>query len=141
MNLLTLQNPFDFFQFFFSRFWKLKIFKSERNVTNFGYFDTIIAFIFFKDGTFINVKKIEKIHMDSEKSINSIEMEKRIWYLIIYRKILLSNQFVNNFSALLLCKINILDIFDMSDVLQIFVTSRHTEILIESNFWLGKYVL
>ena len=33
---------------------------------------------------FKNVKKIEKIHMDSEKLINSIEISKRIGQLIIY---------------------------------------------------------
>ena len=36
-----------------------------------------------------NVKKIEKIHMDSEKSINSFEIEKGIGHLIIYRTIIL----------------------------------------------------
>ena len=44
---------------------------------------TIIHSIFFKNGVFKNVKKNEKIRMDFEKSINS---------------------------ALLLCKINVLDI-------------------------------
>ena len=41
------------------------------------------------------------------------------------------DKFVNKFSALLLCKINFLDIFDVGDFFQIFVVSRSTEILIE----------
>ena len=46
-----------------------------------------------------------------------------------------------NFSTLLLFfKINIFDFFEMGDFLQIFVISRKTEILIESNYWLGMYV-
>ena len=36
-----------------------------------------------------------------------------------------------NFSALLLCKVNVLDFFDTGDFFQIFVISRNTEILIE----------
>ena len=43
-------------------------------------------------------------------------------------------QFVNNFSALLLCKIYVFDIFDMVDVLQIFFISRSNESLISSEF-------
>ena len=35
---------------------------------------------------------------------------------------------------------NFFDIFDTNDVFQILVTSRRTEILIESNFWFGLYV-
>ena len=50
-------------------------------------------------------------------------------------------EFFNNFLALLLCKINVLDIFDVRDFLNIFVISRSTEILIKSNFWLRMYVL
>ena len=50
-------------------------------------------------------------------------------------------EFFNNFLALLLCKINVLDIFDVRDFLNIFVISRSTEILIKSNFWLRVYVL
>ena len=46
--------------------------------------------------------------MDSEKSINSFEMKKG---LVIG---LFIEQFVHNFSALL-CKINVLDIFDTGD--------------------------
>ena len=49
-------------------------------------------------------------------------------------------QFLNNFSALL-CKINVLDIFDMGDVFQIFLISLSTAILIESNLRLEMYML
>ena len=50
-------------------------------------------------------------------------------------------QILNIFSALLLlCKINVLEVFDKGDFFQIFVISRSTKILIESNFWLGIYV-
>ena len=45
-----------------------------------------------------------------------------------------------HFSELLLCKINVLDIFDTGDFFQILIISRSTWILIESNFWLGMYV-
>ena len=38
---------------------------------------------------------------------------------------------IDNFSELLLCKINVLDIFDIGDFFQIFVLSRNTEIVIE----------
>ena len=63
----------------------------------------------------------------------------RIGYLIICW-VIFFYQFVDNFSALLLCKINVLDIFDTGNFFQIFVISRSTEILIESNFWLEMYV-
>ena len=45
---------------------------------------------------------------------------------------------VSNFSALLLFKMNVLDILDMGDFFQIL--SQSTEILIESNFWLVMFV-
>ena len=45
---------------------------------------------------------------------------------------------VSNFSALLLFKMNALDILYMGDFFQIL--SRSTEILIESNFWLEMFV-
>ena len=44
--------------------------------------------------------------------------------------------FVNNFSILLLCKINILDIFNMVDFFR-FLLDR---VLIKLNFWLRMYV-
>ena len=62
----------------------------------------------------MNVKKIEKIHMDSQKSLNSFEMKNRACRMIIYEK-LFFYQFVKNFAALFLCEINVLDIFDMGD--------------------------
>ena len=55
----------------------------------------------------MNVKKIEKFHMDSEKSITSFEMKKRI------DQIKLKLIIVNKFLALLLCKIN--DSFDIGN--------------------------
>ena len=76
--------------------------------------------------------------MDSEKSMNSFKTEVRIGHLIIFGTIFFLKQFVN-FSALLLLKMNVLDIFNIIDLLTIFVISRGTKILIESN-WLGVYV-
>ena len=80
-----------------------KIFKNERNVTNFGYVVgisfyithknfqgdwvnscTVVASILFKNDIFVNVKKIEKIRMRSQKSINLFEIKKRLDYLITY---------------------------------------------------------
>ena len=49
-------------------------------------------------------------------------------------------QFVNNFSALLLCKINFLDFYDTSDFFQILVISRNTKILIDPIYWLRIHV-
>ena len=69
--------------------------------------------------------------MGSIKSINSFGMEKKdrppdyySWDSYFFR------QFVNNFSALLLCIIYIFDLFNMVDFFQIFFISRSTEILI-----------
>ena len=76
--------------------------------------------------------------MKSEKSINWFEIEKREGYLIMY-VLNIFYQFVKYFSALLLCKINVLDIFDMGDFFQILFVSQSTEILIESNFLLEMY--
>ena len=45
------------------------------------------------------------------------------------------NDFVNNFSELLLWKINILDNFNIVDFIQIFVVSQSTKILIDLKFW------
>ena len=72
--------------------------------------------------------------MGSEKSITSFEMKKARLpdYLLENYYIYL---FLTNFSAWLLCKIYVLDSFDMGDFFQIFVISRTSEILIESNFW------
>ena len=77
--------------------------------------------------------------MDSEKSINSFELEKKN----LLPDYLLNNsfvyQFVYNFLPLWLCKVNVLDVFDTADLFEIFVILRNTEILIVSN--LGMYVL
>ena len=77
--------------------------------------------------------------MNVEKSINLFEMKKShlTWFFI---KHYFFKQFINNFSALLLCEINIMDIFDMGNFFQIFVISRSTEILIEPKFCFGMYV-
>ena len=78
--------------------------------------------------------------MDSEKGINVFKLEKRD----MSRNYLLDkffwNQFVNNFLVSLLCKINVLDIFDMDDFFSIFIILWSTEILIEWNFWVIMYV-
>ena len=37
---------------------------------------TVIASIFFENAILKHIKQIEKIHMDSEKSMNSFEMKK-----------------------------------------------------------------
>ena len=50
--------------------------------------------------------------MDFEKLTNLFEMKNRIGYLIIYWTII---SFINNFSTLLLCKINFLKFFRMGD--------------------------
>ena len=67
----------------------------------------------------MNIKKIERIRMNSKKSINSFEMKKD--GLPDY---LLNNfyfyQLINNFSALLLFKINVIDIFYMGDFVSDF---------------------
>ena len=51
--------------------------------------------------------------MDYKKSINSSQMKKSIGQLIIYKTILFLLQFFNNFSALLLCKIYVIDFFNV----------------------------
>ena len=48
------------------------------------------------------------------------------------------HQFINNFTPLL-CKMNVIDIFNVVDFFKIFVISESTEILIESNLWSGVY--
>ena len=74
-------------------------------------------------------------------------MKKIIWILenqqIIYVKLkekkwvsgllieIFFNQFVNNFSELLLCKINVGDVFNTDNFSKIFVKSRSTKIFIE----------
>ena len=66
--------------------------------------------------------------------------EKRISNLIIYYNNYFLYQLISNFAALLLCKMNFFGFFDIGDFFQIFVTSRNTKILMETNYWLGMYV-
>ena len=77
--------------------------------------------------------------MNSEKSINSFKMKN--CKLLDY---LLNNSFVyyfvNKFPALLLCKINVLDFFDIGNFFRIFFITQNFKILIESNYWLRMYV-
>ena len=61
--------------------------------------------------------------MDFKKSTNSFETKNLIIYWAIF-----------------ICTINALDIFDIVDFLKIFFVSRNTDILPESNCWLGMYV-
>ena len=81
--------------------------KNERNVTKFGYVFVPKFHIvhksfpgdltnehgwilnFLKNSILKDVKKIENIHMNSEKSINSFEIKKRTSYLIMYQTIIL----------------------------------------------------
>ena len=61
--------------------------------------------------------------MDSEKSMNSFEKKRNIYgHFIIYGPILFL-QFPYNFSAFLLCKIYLFEIFNMVDFFQIFIIS------------------
>ena len=53
--------------------------------------------------------------MNSEKSINSFEIKKKMGYVIFYGTIIFFLQFVNNFSAFLLCKIHVSNIFNTID--------------------------
>ena len=55
------------------------------------------------------------------------------WAIIFFTNLL------SNFLALLLCKMKVLGIFNKVDFFQIFFILPSTEILIESNFWLGMY--
>ena len=71
--------------------------------------------------------------MNSEKSINSFEVKKDRLFNYLLKNYCVY-QLVNNFLALLSCKINILDFFYIGDFFQIFLIQRNTEILIESNY-------
>ena len=89
---------------------------------------------------FKNGKKIEKLHIDIEKLINSFEMEESTAHLVIYGRIIFFFlNFLNNFLAVLLYKIYVFDIDSIVDFFQIFTISRSAEILILLSFWLGKY--
>ena len=137
---------------FFFEFWKmnetlriLDVFVPRCHITHKNFPGdwtnscTVISSIFFKSGILKNIKKIEKIRMDSKKSINLFQTKKIIGYLIIHCTIIFfTNLYI--FSELLLCKINVLDFSDMDDFFLIFIISRNTQILIESNYRLGMYV-
>ena len=69
-------------------------------------------------------QEIEKIYIDSEKSIKSIEMKKR--YLGTKH---IFFQFDNNFLALLVCKMNVFFLSDFCYIANYWNS-------IESNFWL-----
>ena len=56
-----------------------------------------VRFSKFKKKCAKTYKKIEKIHIDSEKSINSFKIEKRIGHLIIYRTIVLFDNLLITF--------------------------------------------
>ena len=164
--LLFISKEFVYFSEFiwiFSIFFYVTefflILKNERNITNCGYafvtrfysapknfpndwtkICTVIAVIFFKNGIFIKVKRLEKNSYEFWKPKKLIWNEEWLGYLIIYWTIICFINFLNNVSTLLLCKINLLDIVDIGDFFQIFIISRSTEILIRSNFFLGMYV-
>ena len=70
--------------------------------------------------------------MDFEKSTNIFITKKIIGYCLLNN--FLFNQLAIYFSALLLCIINILHIFNRNNTFQIFVASENTEILMVSNF-------
>ena len=104
---------------------------------------TVIAPIFFLQKTVFWKKKLKKF----------ISVVKNQWINLKWKKdklldYLLNNSFlyqlINNSPALLLWKIKVFDLF--FDVIylmiyfQIFVISRNTKILIESNYCLGIYV-
>ena len=110
------------------------------------YQDSILH-IFFKNDILKNVKKIE-IHMDSEKLINSFEIKKSIGYLIIYWAIILFTDLLITFRHYYWKKIKVLYFFHIGDFFQIFIISRNTEILIQSNYsleigieWSVSYIL
>ena len=61
-----------------------------------------------------------------------IQLKKKVLYLTI-----VFYEFLNNFLKLLLCKTNVLNIFNTADFFQIFVASQNTEDLMNSNFRFG----
>ena len=128
--------------------------KTKRNVTNFEYVSVKGFHIKYKnfsgDDTnsctfrhsfdFFFQKRKKQWNSSYEfLNINKFIKNKKEYVIHLIIEQLLFYQFINNFSALLLCKINSLDIFDMGDFDQIFVISWSTEILIQSKFWLEIY--
>ena len=82
------------------------------------------------------------------KFVTLISLSEKLIYLLEVKKNTLPDylwddyfflQFVNNFSTLLLCKINFLDIVGIGDFLQIFIISRSSEIRMVLNFKLRVY--
>ena len=71
---------------------------------------------------FIWILKDQKIHLKWKKD-RLTGYSNWTFFALLYD---FFNLFVNNFSALLLCKINFLYIFDTGDFFQNFVTSRAT---------------
>ena len=125
MNSLIIQNPYEFFQFFSTLLIFFLTLKNERNVANFGYVFvkkfhitsknfpedwsngyTVLVSICFQNLNLLKRKKKK----NWKNSYGFWKINKFIWNRKKYRltDYLLNNFFyqcVNNFSALLLCKI------------------------------------
>ena len=80
---------------------------------------TFIASIFFKNVILKNLKKIEQIYVNFKNWINLFKIKKNKLpdYLLTNHFVY---QFFNNFLALLLCKINAFDFFDMGNFFLLF---------------------
>ena len=78
-----------------------------------------------------NFEFLKKLTNEFKKSTNSFKSKKKFSSFCFINK-----QFLNNFSALLLFKIIVLDIFNTVDFSKIKIISRSTDILIKLNFWL-----
>ena len=76
---------------------------------------------------FVTIRSLLKIFQIFKKFWNE---KKRIGHPIIYETIIFFCQVVNHFSALLLCKIYVFEIFNIVDFFYVFVTSQSAEILI-----------
>lgn len=72
--------------------------------------------------------------MDLEKSINSLKSNKNKFSKKLLKNVFM-NQFVNNFLTLL-CKINVLHVFNIIDFFQAFNVTRRTSIVIRLDFCL-----
>ena len=98
---------------------------------------TVIVSNFHSKMTFTKSQK------NSEKNSNVLRYtNKFIWYKNeIFLSVYLSDnnftdQFFDDFSALLLCRINVLNIFNTINFFLDFCCIAQTKILIDSNFWL-----
>ena len=142
----------DFFLFFYD----FEIFVNERNIANFGHvFVTrfhvilesfsrdeinsltvvVLSFFFGK-----NVKNSVKIETSSEESTNSCNPKKKNFICLFIGQCFY--QFVNNFSLMLLFKINVLEIFGIFGMVVFFRFYSEWEVikmLTESYLWLGKF--